>query len=132
MLRNYDHVPRFYLAARISHHGAAAGRAIEDRRHFVIRTRTFPVDDGAPGDESSATRYDDVTLGGIVVEDSRGTRRTGALLAAKLRGARCRRRGVSPARICGGAAFHGSAGNHSDAELILTHIDHSERIIRNC
>src|SRR5438309_7470879 len=116
MLRNYDHVARFYVAARVSHHGAAAGRAIEDGRHFIIRARTFAVDDGAPRDQSPAARYDDVTLGSIVVDDSVGTCRTGALLAA--RGARCRRRGVSAACIGGRAtAVLGCTANERDAGL---------------
>ena len=43
-----DNVARLYFTARVSHHCAAAGRAVQDRRHFVVWRRTPPVDDGAP------------------------------------------------------------------------------------
>src|ERR1700680_4247633 len=81
-LRDDEDVARLYLTAGVSHHCAAAGRAVQDCRHFVVRRRTPPVDDGAPSDQGRATRYDHVTLGRIVVEDAPGTRRIVALLAA--------------------------------------------------
>src|ERR1700736_2786384 len=100
MLRDDDDVTYLYLPAGVSHHDAAAGRAVENRRSLVVRTGTFPIDDGAAGDQGSATGYHNVTLGCIVVEDSVRTCRAGPLFAASRRGGgRCSRRGISAGRV---------------------------------
>src|SRR5467141_2204567 len=69
-LRNDDDVARLYLTARVSHHCAAAGRAVQDCCHLVVWCRTPPVDDAASSDQRRTARYDDVTLGRIVVENA--------------------------------------------------------------
>src|SRR5260370_18701433 len=70
MLRDDDHVTHFYLAARVSHHRAGAGGAVENRGDFVVCAGTPAVDDGAAGDQGSGARYYDVPLGSIVLKDS--------------------------------------------------------------
>src|SRR5260221_9929484 len=81
-----DNVARLYFSTLVSNHCAAAGRAIQDCRHFAVWRGTPPVDDGAPSDQRGATRYDDVTLGRIVVENDIGPCRVGTMLAACWRG----------------------------------------------
>src|SRR4029077_6448599 len=80
MLRDDDHVPDFYIAARVSHHRAAAGWSVENRGYFVVCSRTLPIDDGATADQRAAARYYDVALGSIVVKDSVRTRRASPFL----------------------------------------------------
>src|SRR6266403_4928723 len=118
-----DNVARLYFTARVSHHRAAAGRTVQDCRHFAVWRRTPPVSDGAPSNQRRTPRYDDVTLGRIVVEDAGGAFRVRTLLSACRRGVR-RRRG-----ICATTASHRPAVNDGDAELVLIHIDHPDRII---
>src|SRR4029077_3055187 len=125
--RDDDNVARFYFSACVSHHCAAAGRAVQNCCYFAVWGGTPPVDDGTPHDQGRAARYHDVTLGRIVMEDARGTCCAGTLLAACRSGA-CRRRAASGSAT---AACHGPAVDDGDAKLILAHIDHSERIIRN-
>src|ERR1700730_5018319 len=127
MLGDNDHVSYLYLAACVSHHRTAAGRTVENRGYFVGRTGTFSIDDRASGNQSSASRYDHIALGGIVVEDSIRTRRTRPLLAAPRR-----RSSVSAAGGIGvRSASHRSTVHDSDAKLVLIHIDHPDRIVRN-
>src|SRR6266566_4432600 len=116
VLRDDDNVTRLYFTARVSHHCAAAGRTVQDCRHFAVWRRTPPVDDGAPCDQGRATRYDDVTLGRIIVEDAGGAFRVRTLLSACRRGVRRRR------RISTTAASHGPAVDDGDSELIVIHI----------
>ncbi len=67
------------------------------------------------------------------MKDSVRTRGTGPFLAARCRGVRRRSgRGVcATGRSRTAWAFHGSALNDSDAELILAHIDHPDGVIGN-
>src|SRR5882762_4423686 len=125
VLRDDDNVTRLYFTARVSHHCAAAGRTVQDCRHFAVWRRTPPVDDGAPCDQGRATRYDDVTLGRIIVEDAGGAFRVRTLLSACRRGV-YRRGGIGAT-----TASHRPAVNDGDTKLVLIHIDHPDRIIWN-
>src|SRR5579872_1045275 len=133
-LRNDDDVSRLYLMARVSNHCAAAGRAVQDCRDLVLWRRTPPVYDCASSNQRRAARYDDVTLGRIVVENAGGTCHIGTLLAACHRRVR-RRAGIGSTTTTGvrvhtTAASHRPAVDDGDSELIVIHVDHSDRIIR--
>src|ERR1700674_213121 len=128
MLGDNDHVSYLYWAACVSHHRAAARRTVENRGYFVGQTGTFSIDDRASGNQSSASRYDHIALGGIVVEDSIRTRRTRPLLAARRRSSASAAGGI---RVRRRRASHRSTVHDSDAKLVLIHIDHPDRIVRN-
>src|SRR5260370_1085234 len=114
-----DNVARLYFPALVTNHCAAAGRAIQDGGHFAVRRRTPPVDDGAPSDQGGATRYDDVTLCRIVMENSSGSCCVGTLLAACRRGfPRSRATATAGVRVHPTAAPHRPTVDDCDTKLI--------------
>src|SRR5580700_2031510 len=126
-LRYDDNVARLDFAARVSHHRAAAGWAVQNGCHFGVWRRPPPVDDGAPSDQGRATGYDDIAFSSVIMEDAAGACRTGTLLTACRRRV-CRRRAASGIAT---AAAHRPTVDDRDPKLILVHIDHPERIIRD-
>src|SRR5438093_10117969 len=81
-LRNDNDVASLNLTARESHHGPAAGWAVQDRRHFVVGRRSRAIDDRSAGNERPAARNDDISLSRVVMVDAVRPLRTLARLAA--------------------------------------------------
>src|SRR5579872_6015471 len=114
-----DNVARLYCAAGESHHRTAAGRTVEDCRHFAVWRGSPPVDEGTPSDQGRATRYDDVTFSRVIVEYPGGTCRAGTFFAACRSGV-CGRRAATG---IGTAARHCTAVDDRDPQLVLIHIN---------